>query len=250
MAAESAFISPLTQIGLKVKEAEVYLALLELETATAYQIAQRCDVKKPTVYVILEEMRTKGLVLKVPHAKKALFAARDIDEYLREQENKLKSVRQILPKLHALGAKDKPGVYFFSGLRGLEQAINYKFEEMRGKKFCAFYGNQADTSAEVLHLYQVWDRKAVNADVSFDIIMAKNVTEQRNTDIIELSQENENVTIKFLTDYHYPPNQSIEIADDFVRIIDEKNLQATVIQNIQTAEAMRQFFRIIWEKGV
>ena len=63
----------LGQIGLTDKQAKVYLALLSLESSTAYEIAQHCEVKKPTVYVILEELRQKGLVLKVPHAKKALF---------------------------------------------------------------------------------------------------------------------------------------------------------------------------------
>src|SRR3990167_7744709 len=93
----------LEQIGLSPKEAQVYLALLSLESSTAYEIAQHCEVKKPTVYVILEDLRQKGLVLKVPHAKKALFAARDISEYLHEQRRKLGAVESIVPQLQALG---------------------------------------------------------------------------------------------------------------------------------------------------
>ena len=113
----------LEHIGLSEKEARVYLALLSLESATAYRIAEHCDVKKPTVYVILEDLRKKGLVLKIPHAKKGLFSARDIGEYLHEQESRLKAVRLMLPKLHALGSQNKPGVFFFTGLQGVAQAI-------------------------------------------------------------------------------------------------------------------------------
>ena len=97
MTVNAGLAQTLQQIGLEEKEAEVYLALLSLESSTAYQIAQHCEVKKPTVYVILEELRQKGLVLKVPHAKKALFAARNITEYLHEQRQKIKAVETIVP---------------------------------------------------------------------------------------------------------------------------------------------------------
>ena len=47
-------------------------------------------------------------MLKVPHAKKALFAARDITEYLHEQRQKIKAVETIVPQLHALGGPARP----------------------------------------------------------------------------------------------------------------------------------------------
>ena len=70
MAENPEIIDTLSHIGLSEKEVHVYVALAELESGTAYQIALACDVKKPTVYVILEDLRKKGLVLKIPHAKK------------------------------------------------------------------------------------------------------------------------------------------------------------------------------------
>ena len=76
MSRQAGFTKELEAIGLTEKESVVYVALLSLGTGTAYRIAEECSVKKPTVYVILEDLRKKGLVLKVPHAKKALFAPR------------------------------------------------------------------------------------------------------------------------------------------------------------------------------
>src|SRR5262249_51099781 len=97
-------IQTLEQVGLKPKEAEVYLALLGLESSTAYEIAQHCLVKKATVYAILEDLRQKGLVLKIPHAKKALFAARDINEFLEEQRGKIRAVEAVVPRLLSMSA--------------------------------------------------------------------------------------------------------------------------------------------------
>ena len=50
----------LRNFGLNDKEARVYVALLELGQTTAYAIAERSGLKRPTVYVILDDLRQKG----------------------------------------------------------------------------------------------------------------------------------------------------------------------------------------------
>src|SRR3989344_690361 len=161
----------LEQIGLSPKEAQVYLALLSLESCTAYEIAQHCEVKRPTVYVILEDLRQKGLVLKIPHAKKALFAARDISEYLAEQRGKLNAVQSMLPRLMSLGGSDKPKVFFFSGMRGFTEAMNYKLDSMVGRTYYSYYGNSEGSDARVVSLFKRWTPDAVANNISFRIIM-------------------------------------------------------------------------------
>jgi len=240
----------LEQIGLTDKQARVYLALLALESSTAYEIAQHCEVKKPTVYVILEELRQKGLVLKVPHAKKALFAAKDISEYLAEQRGKLNAVQSMLPRLLALGSADKPKVYFFSGMRGFTEAMNYKFDSMRGKTYYSFYGNSQDADRRVVELFNKWTPDAVAADISFRIIMPKTqVLTDDYPELQALNEKKDHTEIKYLTEYDQSSNLSIEIAETFVRIDDSKSVTATIIDDKATAEAMRHIFNIVWQKG-
>lgn len=251
MEQDSSILRALEQIGLKDKEAKVYLALLTLESSTAYEIAQHCEVKKPTVYVILEELRHKGLVLKVPHAKKALFAAKDIGEYLAEQRGKLNAVHSILPRLQSMASPNKPKVYFFNGIRGFAEAMDYKFDSMRGKKYCSFYGNSADTDERVRQLYERWTPDAVAADVSFDLIFPKTQAENPNYPAVQrLSEFPDHIRIKYLEEYTQASHLSIEIAEDFIRIDDAKNVTSTIIEDKATADAMRQIFDIVWQKGV
>jgi len=244
--------SSLQQIGLEEKEAQVYLALLSLGSATAYRIAEKCEVKKPTVYVILEDLRRKGLVLKVPHAKKALFSAVDIAEYLHDQGSKLSAVHRLMPKFNALSAAKGANVYFFSGFRGIEQAIQYKYDSMIGKTFYGFYGSLVDAAdiEEIVRIYKKWDTSAVSAGITFKIVMPKKDARKYYGYMIDIAKTNNNVQIRLLDQYEYPPNASIGIGTDFLWILDEKNLQATVIDNASTADAMRQIFEIVWEKGV
>lgn len=242
------FAHTLEQIGLTDKETRVYLSLLSLGSSTAYRIAENCGVKKPTVYIILENLRKKDLILKVPHAKKALFAARDMSEYLFEQEEHLKSVRAILPKLRTLGIQAHSSVLFFDGLRGVTQAMEHKFEKMRGKTFHSFYGNLAIEKKELIEIFDKWDQEAIAANISFQIIMPKLDSNAHQKNLLKLAKkEKELINICFLKQYVYPPNIFFEIGNDFIRIVDTKNLHATIIDNKETADAMFSIFKIVWK---
>lgn len=46
----------LEQLGMHEKKAEVYLACLELGNATAYLIAKKVGLKRPTVYDIANQL--------------------------------------------------------------------------------------------------------------------------------------------------------------------------------------------------
>lgn len=242
----------LEQIGLSPKEAQVYLALLSLESSTAYEIAQHCEVKKPTVYVILDDLLKKGLVLKVPHAKKALFAAKDLGEYLAEARGKLNAVQSMMPRLMSLGGKNKPKVYFYNGIRGFAEAMDYKLESMRGKTFCSFYGNSAESDEQVRSIYRRWTPEAVSSGVSFKIVapQEQQMSPSNYPELHKLNEDKDHVEIKYLREYDQPSNLSIEIAETFVRIDDAKHVTATIIDDPATAQAMRHIFDIVWHKGV
>ncbi len=238
----------LEQIGFTEKEAKVYVALLSLESSTAYEIALHCDVKKPTVYIILEDLRKKGLVLKVPHAKKAIYAAKDLSEYLSEQKGKLNAVQAMIPRLMSLGGAGKPKVYFYSGIKGFTEAQDYKIDSMKGKTFHSFYGGSEDAEESVRALFRSWTPACVEKDISFKIVTP-------DTDIGDFPEfkqfaaEGRHIQVQRVGEYAQENHLSIEIAEMFVRITDSKNIVATIIDDKATADALRSIFNIVWAKG-
>lgn len=52
----------LQKIGLQQKESAVYLALLELGTADVSGIAKKAGIKRPTCYLVLDDLKNRGLV--------------------------------------------------------------------------------------------------------------------------------------------------------------------------------------------
>ena len=69
-------IEQLKNLNLTDKEARVYLSLLELGPSTPYKIAKRARLKRPTAYVIAEELVEKGLIIQVTGEKNKLYLAR------------------------------------------------------------------------------------------------------------------------------------------------------------------------------
>lgn len=237
-------IRSLVDLGLTDKEASVYVAALSLESATAYRIAEFSGLKRPTVYVLLDELRHKGLILKTPHPKKALFSARPMTEYLAEVESKLAHVHSLIPHFESLRKKPGTAVYFYSGVSGMRDALGYKFDDMRGKKYLSFYCNLEGINPELLAMYDTWDKDAIASGITFRVIRARGKMQS----VSHLTDsERESVEERHVNTGTYPSNISFEIAGDFIRITDAKGVFATIIESEETANALRLAFEIIWD---
>ncbi|MCE9642843.1 MAG: hypothetical protein K8Q97_00805 [Candidatus Andersenbacteria bacterium] len=122
------FIQELMSLGLKDKQASVYLSCLQLGPSPAQYIAKKADVVRATTYVILEELMAMGLVTKYKEGKKTMFSAeapRQLMRLLEKEEEVIeqrqKDLEQILPELQMLtkALGDKPSVRYFEGKEGL-----------------------------------------------------------------------------------------------------------------------------------
>lgn len=122
------FVQELKRLGLKDKEAAVYLACLELGHSPVQVIARKAKVVRATTYVILEALLSMGLVAKYKEGKKTLFSAeppRLLLRLLEKQEETVKEKQReleaILPDLQMITKTDgaKPSARYFEGVEGL-----------------------------------------------------------------------------------------------------------------------------------
>jgi sugar-specific transcriptional regulator TrmB len=127
----------LEQSGLSEKEVKVYLALLELGSASVQVIARKADIKRPTTYLVLDELEQKGLVSVIPQ-KKALYTAESPERLIKELSKKQEIVKRFLPDLLALynAKKDKPKVQLFQG----EQGVKLVYQKIFESSTVDFYG--------------------------------------------------------------------------------------------------------------
>ena len=119
-------LSLLKEYGLNEKEAEVYLAALELGEATGFQIFKRTKLKKPTVYYILEEIQKKNLVSLTQKGKKKFYIAESPFKIKEQLKEKLRSFNDLLPELmsHYNQGHRKTKLKFYEGKEGLKEVYN------------------------------------------------------------------------------------------------------------------------------
>ncbi|MDR3642755.1 MAG: helix-turn-helix domain-containing protein [Candidatus Doudnabacteria bacterium] len=146
-------LDTLKQAGLNEKQAAVYMALLELGTATVHPIATKAQVKRPTTYLILEDLQARGLVSVVPRARKVLYTAESPEKIVSDLGRKQDLVKRYLPQLLALyNAKvDKPQVLLFEG----KDAVREVYERILDAKEVAWFS----TIRDIISVYPDFPKK-------------------------------------------------------------------------------------------
>jgi len=234
------------KIGLSRKEAQVYLALLRIGQSSATLIAKNSGLKRPTTYLILEDLRKRGFVLKMPGDKKQMFIAKSPEEIIGEAKKNVDRAMHALPQLMNMFSTNDPKVrtIHFEGLHGIREALWYKFDDLKNSQILAFFGSAEDASPDLIKLFHEWNGVVANAGVKIRSIVpdAKDLKKFRDTD------KTYGFEPKIMPSADYTSKTSIEITDRFIRIIMFKEQQAVIIENPVVAKAMKEIFEMVWSK--
>lgn len=116
------------------KETEVYLASLSLGEATGFQIYKATNLKKPTVYYVLDELVKRNLITQTKKGAKKYYLPADPQKIQEILRTKLESFETVLPQLSAIyNIKGvSPKLRFYEGKEGLKavyaDTLNYQGE--------------------------------------------------------------------------------------------------------------------------
>ena len=234
-------------LGLSEKEARVYISLLQLGRASAYSVAVKSGLKKPTTYVILDLLIEKGLAIEVPREKKQLYIAKPPEELVTRAEINLYTAKKILPELTALRKNvdiAKARTMYFEGIEGVRQALWYKEKEMRGKEFVGFYASAKDASPELLALFHEWNEHNIKHHTKIRGLTVYDESIEKFRKKYPDTYEN---TVRFLPKELYTANVSIDVGENFVRIDLIAATQAVIVESKEFADMVKQLFEIVWQ---
>ncbi len=192
----------LSNIGLDEKETATYMAVLELGTSSVYSIAKKAELKRPTVYRLLDQLGQKGLVTIVPRVKKQLYTANSPEHIVSELQRKAEVMKNYLPQFLAIfnSKKDKPQVQLFEG----KEAVRQVYQKCISLNKVWFFGSVSemfDTEEFKLFLKRVkaGELKARDLFVSSekDLGFARSQKPQANYEIKFLPEQTENPITDF-----------------------------------------------------
>ena len=240
------FESKLKRLGFTDKEIAVYIALLELGRGTAIAIADKAGIKRPTTYLVLSDLKRRGLVYNIPNDKRQIFKAEN-PEKIEEQIDLEKQIfKDVLPELMLRfnNTNKKPAARFYEGEDGIDKLLNNNLDEMKGKEIVGFYANAEGYSKNVTEIIKDYLRKLKKNKITTKGIAPDHPSLKgyRKTD------KNEGRDMKVIPMEKYSSNISIDCTDSQVRIVDIHNLQGLVIENPNIAKTVKQVFNMVWEK--
>ena len=244
-------IAQLKGLNLTDKEARVYLALLELGPSTPYKIAKRSRLKRPTAYVIAEELVEKGLIIQVTGEKNKLYIARSPETYFEDAEKKLQSAKKILPELLALQRKtsEKPNILYFEGVEGLKQAYEYRLKEFHGKEIVGFFARSNDIESELNEkVFFPWNEYKRTNKMNVRGFTVDDPLLQSYERFFSTAPEEGMIRARFLPENIYSADSSLEIFEWGVRIVIMSSKQALILESEVFARSMREIFEMLWER--
>lgn len=235
----------LQNLGLTEKESIVYTTLLGLGKANVSQIAKTTSLKRPTIYVLLEELRKKELVLKIPYAKKAIFIAKDPDYFYRQSLQKVQEAYETLAQLKATQRKDnKISTMYFEGDEGIKEALYYRYEDLENTEIVGFFAKANSLDPKFITMSHKWREKMNEKGIKVRGISP----EHSSLDIFRESDSELGQNIIKIPFNQYSSDVSIDATDFFVRIFLFDVKQAIIIENPAIVKTVKEIFEMSWKK--
>lgn len=113
----------LSASGLDEKESIAYMALLELGEASMSELTKKSELKRSTLYFIIDALHKKRLVSVVKKGKKTVYTAEDPKRLLEQADENRRNLEYAMPELLSIANNivKKPKVRFFEGEEGIKE---------------------------------------------------------------------------------------------------------------------------------
>ena len=243
-------LDELKKIGLSENEARVYLALLELGSETAQEIAKKAGVKRATTYVQLDALMKMGLVTSFEKGKKSYFRAEDPEHLMkiaerekkvaRERESALEEILPDLGKLY-LSAGERPRVRFFDGVEGLK-TMQAEFLKSGAELVESF--SSADDVAKIFPKFgEEYEPQKIKRKIQSKVIYTSaNGSFLKEVDMIALRES------RYIPPDEFPVSCDISIYKNTVSIsVLRGKIFGILVEGEEIAKSMRSFFKLAWE---
>lgn len=241
----------LEQIGFHEKEAKVYLACLQLGQDTAYHIAQKCGLKRATVYFTLNLLVERGLVSIWKTKKATLWRAANPKKLFTQIKRKEETLAEIFPLLQSIYNfdEDRPNIQVFEGQAGVRQIYSEVVDYLVKGKEVLFWG-------DVSHIWNLLEditRKYLKGYQKGRYKIREILNEsERNKEYVKSIRKNKNPRhlIRFLSeDQIFSGNDNIVFGNKLAIFSTQNKLFATVIESQDIAKSYRILFELAWKSA-
>ena len=225
----------LKKSGFSDKEIDIYLALLELGSSVASDIAKRAGIIRSTAYVVLDSLLKRGLVTVTERRGVKMYHGASPDELVRHLEESAKQytvsageVKKLLPKLkadHSSGTP-RPKVRLFEGEEGMKSVYEDALSSLEAIRSYAFEKVEATEQAMPQNYYDRLAKKKIKIRALFP----------ETAKALELAKGGQ---------YDFSPD--ISVYDDKIVFMSPEEKFGLIIESKELASALKKAFDLSWK---
>lgn len=234
--------SVLIDNGLSQKEAKIYLVLLELKESLPSAIARQAEIKRPTAYVILEELKKKGLISFFKKNGVIYYRALDPQSFIEQKYNQYKTLEKSLPELISLHTRHFiiPQMTIYEGKDGL---IKIMEDTLKTKTDILVWADaELATETVLADYYPTYIKKKVQKEIFAKAILG----DDPRARLFKQSEKEELREVRLIPKDLFPFKNEINIYDDKVAILSHRDKVGIIIENKNIADTQRSIFQIGW----
>ncbi|MBX4191264.1 MAG: hypothetical protein KW804_00495 [Candidatus Doudnabacteria bacterium] len=234
----------LEKTGLNQKEAMVYMALLELGTSSVEGIAKKAGTKRPTTYLILDELQRRGLATLVPRSKKVLYTAESPEKIISDLNNKQELVKRFLPNLLALynTKQEKPQILLYEG----KEAVRGLYDKILKSKEINIFCTISDVMSVYPELPKLLDENAQEHKTKVRELLTNN---SANIEFAKGVKHHENYEHKFAKVGQEFSTDNILFDNNVAFMSYEPHIFAVLIQSKTIYQSLRTLFELAWTQA-
>lgn len=234
----------LLEFGLSGKKADVYLAALELGSASVIEISKKAGIKRTTCYDILQDLGSEGLISETSKGKRRLFAGEDPIKIQKRLRSRERLFSEILPQLQSINNARgmKPKIRFYEGKDGLREV--YKDTLERGSEILAF------ASYDIVGvLGKEWADEYLRNRLKKGIYAKAIIpgSDMIKRDFVSRDQDQRRST-KTIDPDRYPFSIEINIyGHQKIALMSAKEEIAVIIEGTEIHNTMKLVFQLLWD---
>ena len=236
--------STLKQVGLNEKQAKIYLAALELGETTIKEIAKKAEIKRTTIYDLIDEMLESGLIRQTIKGVKKRFIAASPEELQLLVQKREALLSQIMPTLNSMSnvGNVKPKIRFYEGRAGLLEI--YADTLKYSSEILAF---ASDDVAKILGMdwAERYIKQRVHKKIYYKGIIAQSALIEK-----EFATKNQEQlrSAKMIDSQKYPFSNEIMIyGHQKIAIISAKDAMGIIIESAEIYQTQKSIFELLWD---
>lgn len=251
---KTSILAALTELGLGENEVQLYEILLQNPSATIPLLQQKSPFSRTMLYYILDQLEAWELITKGKVGNKTSYEAAPpeqllsiVDEQYQEMKRRKTMVADVLGDLRSMYnlAHHKPGVRFFEGKEGFEEAL---FDSLTAKETIYTIADVESAFTLAPNINKTYTKKREALGLKKKILIIDTPFSKQHAK----AENTENIESKFLPASFNPEYTTVQIYDGkvvYMTLKDVNHMVSIIIDDPFIYQMQKSLFLHLWQEG-